>query len=170
MSSRWADKMRKYRKSFSGRARIMWKTLQDRLRNDPSYAQRQCHFTKDEFYLWLFARADYLSVYSRWVESGFDRILVPTIDRLNNDGDYTFDNMQILSWIDNMKKPKKYLTLEARKAAEREWDRKKKANLTPAKKARLNEQARIRYQKNKHEKCKRNRERYALKKGSNNGH
>lgn len=46
----------------------------------------------------------FMGMYCRWQESGYERLLSPSIDRINNDGDYTRENIQWLTLAENEKK------------------------------------------------------------------
>lgn len=46
----------------------------------------------------------FIDMYYRWQESGYKRTLSPSIDRINNNGDYTLDNIQWLPLAENDKK------------------------------------------------------------------
>jgi hypothetical protein len=51
----------------------------------------------DKYSKWLVAQMDdFDKLYDKWRDSGFERKLTPSIDRIINDGGYTADNMQ---WI-----------------------------------------------------------------------
>ena len=42
-------------------------------------------YTKDEFINWLITNDTYLKLHKKWVDSGYDKIKSPSIDRLNED-------------------------------------------------------------------------------------
>ena len=43
-------------------------------------------------------------LYNNWVESGFDKNLKPSFDRINPLKGYTFDNLQVITWQQNNEK------------------------------------------------------------------
>lgn len=45
--------------------------------------------------------SQFMVLYKRWQDSGYDRWLSPSIDRIDNDGGYTVDNIQWLTMADN---------------------------------------------------------------------
>jgi len=58
-------------------------------------------FTKQELIQWLIG----MGVQSMWieyVESGYDKNLKPSIDRLDDYGAYEFSNMRLVTWRDNL--------------------------------------------------------------------
>lgn len=61
--------------------------------------------SKEEYAVWLVRNMDeFEKLYDRWKDSGFVRKLTPSIDRIDNLGSYTSDNMRWLSITDNSKK------------------------------------------------------------------
>jgi len=62
-------------------------------------------FLKDEFIGWLY-KNDYLSLYTEWVLSNYDRGKRPSVDRLEDDKHYFFENMRLITWEENDKKYK----------------------------------------------------------------
>jgi len=59
-------------------------------------------FTKEELTKWLENETEFSDLYSAWVGSSFSTDLIPSIDRLSSYGDYTFDNMQLITWKENL--------------------------------------------------------------------
>lgn len=63
--------------------------------------------TKEEFLEWFNVPQNhrkFMSIYKKWVKSGFENRLSPSIDRIDPDRGYTVDNMQWLTKSDNCSK------------------------------------------------------------------
>ena len=61
-------------------------------------------YTKQELKDWLFTHVLFEDLYFKWVESDYDKYLIPSIDRINDYLPYTFDNIQLMTWGENDKK------------------------------------------------------------------
>ncbi len=57
-------------------------------------------YTKAEFSNWVYENG-YKSLYDKWVEVGNLSSRKPSVDRLNDYRGYSFDNMRLVTWIDN---------------------------------------------------------------------
>ena len=90
-----------HRRTLKGKALQIFSTQKKSSKNrnhqPPSY-------TKDEFIEWLLSNEYYLRIHSEWVESEYDKLLAPSVDRLDDYKGYSFDNIQIVTWKDNLKK------------------------------------------------------------------
>ena len=53
---------------------------------------------KDVFLNWSKNHPDFLVLYKRWVTSGFDRKLTPSVNRMNSNKGYTLGNIE---WMTN---------------------------------------------------------------------
>ena len=53
---------------------------------------------REVFYEWAKNHPDFLKLFKRWVSSGNDRKLVPTVNRINSSGGYSLDNVE---WLTN---------------------------------------------------------------------
>lgn len=62
-------------------------------------------FSKDEFIDWLY-KNDYSTIYTNWVLSKYDRNKRPSVDRLEDNKNYFFKNMRLVTWEENDKKYK----------------------------------------------------------------
>lgn len=51
---------------------------------------------------WMFNHKDFQRLYTNWVASDYDRMLSPSIDRKNNTLGYSFDNIELMSWKQNL--------------------------------------------------------------------
>ena len=62
---------------------------------------------KIDFLGFMANNKQYEELFEKWVQSGYDALLVPTVDRIDNTRGYTLDNMQILTRSDNISKGNK---------------------------------------------------------------
>jgi len=59
-------------------------------------------YTVDELIEWFNKQDDkYDMLYNKWVESGYSKALKPSIDRIDNDKGYSFDNIRLMDWKEN---------------------------------------------------------------------
>ncbi len=87
-----------YTKTYDGKITRMLVEQKQRcvLRKHPQPA-----YTNDEFREWLSNLPLYNELYLKWVASGFNKWLSPSIDRLDNAKTYSFDNIRLVIWKDN---------------------------------------------------------------------
>lgn len=103
---------REYAKSADGKAtdftekgviRVIYKTQR-------SNSKRRGHvpplYTKKELSEWMYSRG-FLKLFNKWKESGQDKMLKPSIDRLNDELPYSLGNIQLVTWGYNKKKQTK---------------------------------------------------------------
>ena len=50
-------------------------------------------YTKDELYLWVTSQPKYNTLYENYVHSGYNKLYIPSIDRLDNIKGYFLDNI-----------------------------------------------------------------------------
>ena len=55
-----------------------------------------------EFRAWCFSQPNFNSLYLNWIESGCDRMLKPSADRLDSNKPYTFDNLRLVTFRENV--------------------------------------------------------------------
>lgn len=90
-----------------GRLRIMFKGITKRIRHRSSYKHRKLCFTYQQFVDRFLQDGQFRIVFDQWVKSGYKYQLCPSLDRIDNDGDYTLDNVQIISLSANSSKKRK---------------------------------------------------------------
>lgn len=73
--------------------------LSSKKRNYP-----QPKYTIKELEVWLFSQENFDELYKKWIDSGYQRLLVPSVDRLNDYKGYSFDNIRLVTWGENNKK------------------------------------------------------------------
>lgn len=59
-------------------------------------------YTKEELKLWLLSNQLFHELYSNWEVSGFSKDLKPSIDRLDNTKTYSFTNIRLVTFKENM--------------------------------------------------------------------
>jgi len=63
--------------------------------------QRPPDYTKEELRSWLYSQTMFHTLYSEWKNSGYQTLLRPSIDRLNEDTHYCFSNIRLMTWGQN---------------------------------------------------------------------
>ena len=58
-------------------------------------------YTIDEIVNKYINNKKYIKLHKAWVASNYDRWLAPSLDRINNDLGYSFDNIELMTWEQN---------------------------------------------------------------------
>ena len=76
--------------------------------NKNKFDMSELPFSKDDFIMWIENEhsIEFDKLFSEWIESGFLKNKVPSIDRIDDYKSYIFENMQILTWEENNLKGK----------------------------------------------------------------
>lgn len=61
-------------------------------------------YTRKELEEWMINNVNFEKIYNGWVNSGFKSDFRPSIDRLNDNFGYSFDNIRLVTWAENNKK------------------------------------------------------------------
>ena len=61
-------------------------------------------YSKAELKEWVFSQDNFDELYNAWVESGCNRDLNPSVDRIDDYKSYSFDNIQLLTFKENREK------------------------------------------------------------------
>jgi len=88
-------------RSFLKKPNYMFKNMVNSVRYYDSYKNKKVLFTKSEFVTWMLANEDYQRIFKTWEQSDYDLMLTPTIDRVDNKGHYSLDNIQVITHLDN---------------------------------------------------------------------
>ena len=63
-------------------------------------------YTKKDLYDWLMAQPLFHHLFHLWEVSNYDKLLVPSVDRIDDDLPYSFSNIQLMTWAENDAKGK----------------------------------------------------------------
>lgn len=58
-------------------------------------------YTFEEFKKWIYDNDEFETLYSNWLKNNKHKDLTPSIDRLENNKGYSFDNIQLITWKEN---------------------------------------------------------------------
>lgn len=94
----------KYQHSLQGYRLMLFRCILDRLKNCPSYQGRKVFFTKEEFLKWLDNNRRFIKLYNNWKKHKFNINFSPSIDRIDGTKDYSLENVQVLTRLENTKK------------------------------------------------------------------
>jgi len=61
-------------------------------------------YTKQEFTDWLLKKTNFEFMYEQWKLNGYKSDIKPSVDRINPNNGYSFDNLEIMTWKDNREK------------------------------------------------------------------
>lgn len=56
----------------------------------------------DSFTLWMKKQPNFSKLYNNWIDSDFDKNLTPSCDRLDATKGYSFDNIELVTWRENL--------------------------------------------------------------------
>ena len=72
-----------------------------------SYKDRTINFSFEQFNKWISKNARYNRIFKEWKAANEDNLLSPSIDRIDNNKNYTLSNIQVLTRYENLLKGKK---------------------------------------------------------------
>jgi len=61
-------------------------------------------YTRDELRLWLFEQPLFHKLFFIWENTGYQRALIPSCDRISDNLPYTFNNLQLMTYAENLRK------------------------------------------------------------------
>ena len=100
---------------FNGMSRQM---IASQRRNSIRRDHPKPAYTLGEFREWLLDNS-FSILYDKFIESNYDTWLIPSVDRINDDLPYTFDNIQLITWRENWEKGMKSNKTRKRKRRKR---------------------------------------------------
>ena len=92
---------KKYRFSFKGLTNSIYS-------NQIGSSKKRQHprptYTLDELREWIKLQLNFRELFKEWKNSGYKRNSTPSIDRLNDGLGYSFDNIRLVTWLENHSK------------------------------------------------------------------
>lgn len=61
-------------------------------------------YSKAELKDWLFSQKIFHELYNNWVKSDYYKLSIPSVDRIDDNKGYSFDNIQLMTWNENQRK------------------------------------------------------------------
>lgn len=61
-------------------------------------------YTRQELRDWMFSQKKFHELYDDWVASGYDKMMSPSCDRIDDYVSYTLSNIQLMTWQENKDK------------------------------------------------------------------
>jgi len=96
------------RRSFNGRLSKMFSQIKSRLKyGNLSYRRLKCTFTWEQFKAFAMANG-YPELHKKWESAGFAHNLTPSVDRIDNAGNYELSNIRLLTLEENLQRPRRY--------------------------------------------------------------
>lgn len=71
------------------------------------YGWNKPDYTKEYLHKKFLTDKKYLKLHKEWVESGYNKLKKPSIDRIDNTKPYSIDNIQLMTWKENNDKGRK---------------------------------------------------------------
>jgi len=90
-----------YHRTLNGKIKNLYK---DEVNNSKKRNRVRPSYTKKWFIKWCMRSELFITLYEKWVESGYDKDLAPSVDRIDSNKPYTKNNIQVMTWYDNNKK------------------------------------------------------------------
>lgn len=87
-----------YRRTVKG---LCYKIYDNQNRSSKKRGHPEPAYSKEELMEWVIKQPNFKELYKNWVESDFDKWLVPSIDRKDNFIGYNFNNIRLTYWKEN---------------------------------------------------------------------
>lgn len=96
-----SERNKRYRRTKNGFVNNIYrnqkKSSKNRGHTPPEYSLEQL---KE----WCFTQDIFIKLFDNWVYSGYDKNEAPSIDRIDDYKGYSFDNIQLMTWKENLVK------------------------------------------------------------------
>jgi DNA primase catalytic subunit len=100
-----AEWSKKERRSLIGYLRCVHTSAVQRVDARKTTAKK-ITFSRQELVAFALNKSNYRKLHAAWVRSGYENKLAPSIDRIDNDGNYTLENIRFITKSENSRKGK----------------------------------------------------------------
>lgn len=97
-------KYNKYNRTPMGLVSKWIRSQRNTYRQRESRAGMYPNYSLQELRAWALEQPKFMELFDKWVESGYNRDLVPSVDRKDPTKGYTLDNIQLMTWRENREK------------------------------------------------------------------
>jgi len=93
--------VRKYRLTHKGVSSTIYT---QQIRSSKKRGHKLPSYTLKELREWMMSRENYTKLWMEWVDSDYSKLKKPSVDRIDDYDYYHFDNIQLVTWEDNLRK------------------------------------------------------------------
>ncbi len=99
---------KKYEKTHRGFLMRLYRNMQSRIegvQKTKAHLYRGLNLlAREEFYCWAMNDPTFYSLFVKWEQSGYERKLTPSVDRINSSSGYSLDNMEWVTHSENSRR------------------------------------------------------------------
>lgn len=99
---------KRYERTVNGKLMRIYRNMQSRItgvqKNKAHLYEGKSLLSREEFYDWAKSSPEFIRLYNDWVDSGYERKLAPTVDRIDPKLGYQLGNMQWLTHSENSRR------------------------------------------------------------------
>lgn len=96
-----SNRRRVYQRTFKG---LVYGIYNNQIKSSKKREHKPPTYSKSEFLGYCSMSDKFVRLYNEWVKSGYNKELVPSIDRLDDYKGYSLDNIQVITFRENYKK------------------------------------------------------------------
>ena len=97
----YKDKNKEYNHSKKG---VVARILSHQKHSSKARSHRPPTYSLSELREWVHSQPNWNELYAAWVDSNFNKNLTPSTDRLDDYKGYSFDNIRLVTWRENIDK------------------------------------------------------------------
>jgi 23S rRNA A1618 N6-methylase RlmF len=98
----------KYEKSKKGFVMRLYRNMKSRVNGVQKLKyhlyEGKALIEKDEFYTWVLSNPKFHELFDKYVESGFNRKLSPSVDRVDSEKGYEIGNLEMVTMSENSRR------------------------------------------------------------------
>jgi len=83
---------------------LVFNLYSDQKNNSISRGHNHPDYSRDELIEWVYSQPLFNNLFDKWVDSGYSTELRPSLDRRDESIGYSFNNIVLMTWGDNMEK------------------------------------------------------------------